>query len=239
MNAYKYLDYSVAIDEENDIYILEKDNSFYKLDRDSFYSIVNKDELVEEKKVSDNPIYVISILFIIVATLTIYFYKHQYVVIDRNIGFSTILLLINIVIHELGHIVLLKHFNPGSKIKMGFKLIFIYPAFYVNTSHSYMIPKYKRMAVYLAGNLMNCVFLLGVMTFFPDKTIYCYLIVTNILINFIPIIKSDGYYAFIAFFNKYTKEKGKAITFIDDFIRGLIMFIFLNLISLINNNLIL
>lgn len=239
MNTYKYLDDYVAIDKDNDIYILEKNNSFYKLDKDSFDSIVDLDKLVEQKKIKDNQIYVIAILFIIVATLLIYFCKYQYIIIDKNIAYSMILLLINIIIHELGHIVLLKYFYPDSKIKIGFKLIYIYPAFYVDTSYSYMIPKYKRMAVYLAGNLMNCIFLLSVMIFFPDKIIYCYLIVTNILVNFIPIIKSDGYYALIAFFNKYTNDKGKVKTFIDDFIRGIMMFIFLNFIYFINNNLIL
>ena len=47
--------------------------------------------------------------------------------------------------------------------KVGFKFVFIYPAFYVDTSYSYLLPKYKRIAVYLAGNFTNCLFVLGVM----------------------------------------------------------------------------
>ena len=33
--------------------------------------------------------------------------------------------------------------------KVGFKFVFIYPAFYVDTSYSYLLPKYKRISVYL------------------------------------------------------------------------------------------
>ncbi|CEO88649.1 hypothetical protein SSCH_2290001 [Syntrophaceticus schinkii] len=83
---------------------------------------------------------------------------------------------------------------------MGFKLVFIYPAFYVDTSYSYFLPQYKRAAVYMAGNTMNCIFVLGIIIFLPNMLLYCYLIVSNILINFLPIVKSDGYYAFITFF---------------------------------------
>lgn len=238
MKTYKYQDLSVAIDESKDLYLIEKDSSFYKLDKTSFFSLIDKSNLKDEKIIRDNSVYLIIMISVIVFTLIFYFSQYNYVLIDKNFGYSLLFLVFNIFIHELGHILALKFFNPTSKVSAGFKFIFIYPAFYVNTSSSYMIPKFKRISIYLAGNFMNCIFVLTVMLFFPNKISYCYLIITNILINFIPIIKSDGYYAFITAFNKYNNDKGKLSTYKEDFIRGFIMFIFLNLISLINNILI-
>ena len=116
---------------------------------------------------------------------------------------------------------------------MGFKVVFIYPAFYVDTSYSYMLPKYKRMVVYLAGNFMNCMFLVVVLIAFPQYLKYCYLVVSNILINFITIVKSDGYYAMVTLFNKFNNFKSIRREYIEDFIRGIIMFLVLSLISYI------
>lgn len=87
--------------------------------------------------------------------------------------------------------------------------MFIYPAFYVDTSYSYLLPKYKRIAVYLAGNFTNCLFVLGVMYLYPKLLPYCYLVISNLLINFIPIVKSDGYYAYITFRGKTNKGMGR------------------------------
>lgn len=78
---------------------------------------------------------------------------------------------------------MLKLVYPLTKFKVGFKLVFIYPAFYVDTSYSYLLPKYKRMSVYLAGNIMNCIFLLAIILFLPKYIGYCYIIVLNILVN--------------------------------------------------------
>ena len=112
---------------------------------------------------------------------------------------------------------------------------FIYPAFYVDTSYSYLLPKYKRIAVYLAGNFTNCLFVLGVMYLYPKLLPYCYLVISNLLINFIPIVKSDGYYAYITFRGKTNKGMGRIKEKMDDFIRGTIMFILLSMLSYISN----
>lgn len=65
----------------------------------------------------------------------------------------------------------------------------------------------------------------------PSISKYNYILMSTILINFLPIIKSDGYYAIKAFFNKYNFDMSKKLKFIDDTIRGIIMFIFLYIIS--------
>ena len=109
--------------------------------------------------------------------------------------------------------------------------MFIWPAFYVDTSYSYMVSKYKRIAIYLAGNFMNCIYVLLVQLFFPKQLPYCYLVISNVLVNFIPIVKSDGYYAVVTLFNKTNIKKDKVATTLEDAIRGIIMFGVLGIFS--------
>ena len=113
--------------------------------------------------------------------------------------------------------------------------MFIYPAFFVDTSYSYLLPKYKRIAIYLAGNFTNCLFVLAILFLYPQLLPYCYLVISNVLINFIPIVKSDGYYAYITFRGKTNKVLDKKKEVIDDFIRGLIMFGLLGILSYTSN----
>ena len=83
----------------------------------------------------------------------------------------------------------------------------------------------------MAGNTMNAIFVILIGIFFPFYNKYLYLIVDNILINFIPIVKSDGYYSVMALFNKYTVEKSMKKNMVDSFVRGLIMFFVMLLLS--------
>ena len=104
----------------------------------------------------------------------------------------------------------------------------------MDTSDSYLLPKYKRIAVYLAGNFMNCIYVLICFIFFPSLNKYNYAIISTILINFLPIIKSDGYYAITSLFNRYNVAKSKKKDFIEDTVRGILMFLFLFLLSKLN-----
>ena len=51
------------------------------------------------------------------------------------------------------------------------------------------------------------------------------------LVNFIPIVKSDGYYAVVTLFNKTNIKKDKVATTLEDAIRGIIMFGVLGIFS--------
>lgn len=73
--------------------------------------------------------------------------------------------------------------------------------------------------------------MLMILSFFPKQLPYCYLVITNILINFIPIVKSDGYYAAITLLDKTNKRKGKVATTVEDFVRGFAMFVVLSILS--------
>ncbi len=70
-----------------------------------------------------------------------------------------------------------------------------------------------------------------VLLFFPKQLPYCYLVISNVLVNFIPIVKSDGYYAVVTLFNKTNIKKDKVATTLEDAIRGIIMFGVLGIFS--------
>lgn len=235
MKLYKYNEYTVAKDDTNNDIIVQKSDDFYKMDQETFDSMFPDAYLLFEKETKDNIIHTVIITLVIIATILLYFTKTTYAIIDINFIPATLFMLFNVAIHEAGHIFLLKFFEKDSKVKIGFKFVFIYPAFYVDTSYSYLLPKYKRVAIYLAGNFMNCLFILLIIFFFPSMLSYCYMIMSNILINFIPIVKSDGYYALTTARGKFNLQKGKLASRADDFIRGLIMFVTLSILSLITN----
>ncbi len=225
----KIIEYDTCIlgTENDEEYILEMDNSFYNIDQEVAKEIIKGSNIINEKHIKDNMFIMVSFVCIILFTLYNYFINASFVIVDNLFWVATLLLIVNIPLHELGHIILLKIFYPSSKFKIGFKLVFIYPAFYVDTSYTYLLPKYKKVAVYLAGNVINCLFILTIIFFFPKYINCCYIIISNILVNFIPIVKSDGYYAITALLNKITKVKSKKKQTIEDFIRGLIMFLLL------------
>lgn len=225
--------YIVAEDTKIKKYILKDGKDFYQLDSNNFNEIIGCKSLIYKKDIKDNIELSLIMLCVILFVSMLYLKTGLYTIIDKNIFIATLLLVINIPIHELGHIICLKLFCPSAKITAGFKFVFIYPAIFIDTSNSYLVPKYKRIAIYLAGNFMNCLFLLIIYFFFPALLPYCYLIISNIFINFIPIVKSDGYYAFETLINQFHPANSFLHTSIEDFVRGLLMFLFLEVISYI------
>lgn len=229
VEIYENSDYIIGINKIKNKVVIKnvEDYTYYKIELEKFKKIFKDNDFYLNKVVKDNVLLFNLIFAFIIFVLVYYFLKFEYRLIDANFIPATVVMLINIPIHEIGHIVALKFFYKKSKVKLGFKFIFIYPAFFVDTSDSYLLPKYSRISVYLAGNLMNCIFLLIVMCFFKQYLDICYILFSNILINFLPIVKSDGYYALMSFFDKTNYFKSKKEEFIEDFIRGIIMFVFL------------
>lgn len=228
---YKCNDYLVSYDEKNQEYVAAKNFDFYKLDQSTFKEIFDVNALTFIKNINDNIFFTFFMVGIIIFTIGLYFTNTDYALVNVHFFQATIVLMINVIIHESGHILFLKIFYPHSKIKIGFKFVFIYPAFYVDTSYSYLLPKYKRIAVYLAGNFTNCLFVLVAIFFIPSILPYSYLVMSNLLVNFLPIVKSDGYYATITCFNRTNKKMSKKREQIDDFVRGAIMFAILSILS--------
>lgn len=231
MKVYRYDDCMVAEEENSNVCIMQREFDFYKISRDVKEQFVQESQLLSVRDVKDHFWMFLVVVMTILFTLVIYFRSGMYTLVDNQIVTATFFLLMNIPLHELGHIIFLKMYCKESRIKAGFKFIFIYPAFYIDTSFSYFCPKYKRMCVYLAGNLMNCIFVLAIYVLCPQYLKYCYIIISNVLVNFIPIIKSDGYYTALTFLNRYNADNDKKKEFVDDFIRGALMFGIMSVLS--------
>lgn len=223
---------TVAISNKND-YIIKTAEAFYYPNENVFHEVIEKERLCFVRTIKDNCIIAIVMVIIILTALSVYFLNASYVIADSSFLPSLFILFFNIILHESSHIIVLKSLFKESHFKCGFKLVFIYPAFYVDTSYSYFLPKYKRIAVYLAGNTANALFVVFSIILFPQFNRYLYLLVSNILVNFLPIVKSDGYYALVSLFNRFTIAKSKKSTFLEGVIRGMVMFAFLEIISLL------
>ena len=235
MRIFTNSDDTIIIGEkDNDNYIVKYDNEFYKIPKEKLCDICDPDSLRLKKEISDNPIVSLIMVATILFTILSFFRAETYVIIDSNFLIANVVLFGNVFIHEAGHIIFLKMYYKYGKVRIGFKFFFIYPAFYVDTSDSYFLPKYKRISVYLAGNFFNCIYVLICLIFFPDTNKFNYIIVSTILINFLPIIKSDGYYALISLWDKHNYYKGKKRAYFEDTIRGAIMFLLLFVLSRID-----
>lgn len=233
MKIYNSSECEIGIDEKS-TYIIKYKKAFYKLDKGQFIEIFGEEELKFQREIKDSPMIAVIMTFAIISTVVYYLFTEKYVILDKNIIIANVVLFFNIFIHEMGHIIALKLFLPESTVDFGFKMFFIYPSFYVDTSSTYLIPKYKRIAVYLSGNFMNCLYLIICYFVIKNMNEYNYLVVSNIIINFIPIIKSDGYYAFKTLLNQYNYNKTKMKNYVEDTVRGILMFIFLNILSCLN-----
>lgn len=233
MKIYKQDECIVAIDKQGNYFVKYEEN-FYKMNKEQFIDCFGEEGLIWQKEIKDSPFICFGMIGTILLTIVSFFMNEKYVIVDSNILWANLILLINIFIHEIGHVLALKFFLPESTIKVGFKFVFIYPAFYVDTSNTYLLPKYKRIAVYLAGNFTNCLYLLACSIFMGHINKFNYLIVSTVLINFLPIIKSDGYYAFMSLIDKYNLNKTKMKNYIEDTVRGIVMFLVLNVLSYLN-----
>jgi len=121
MKIYKKDGCVVAIDGQEN-YLVKYDDSFYKMNEEQFKDCFGDGELTFFTEIKDSPVICFCMTCIIIATVAYYFANEKYVIIDSNFVWSNLILIINIFIHELGHILLLKLFLPGSAIKMGFKI---------------------------------------------------------------------------------------------------------------------
>ena len=110
MKIYRYNDYIISEDEKNKIYFVAYDNKFYKLSNVQFNEIFNKAEMILIKSIQDNFFYMVLMISIIVLTIWLYLKNCNYALINLNFIQATLILIVNIFIHELGHIFCLKFF---------------------------------------------------------------------------------------------------------------------------------
>lgn len=118
-------------------------------------------------------------------------------------------LVLNIILHELSHALTLLIY--GRKVRrMGFKIKFIFPAFYVDTTDSYLLPKLERVFVYFAGLLMNIILMFILQLFFPEYSYLNSFVFFYVIFNLIPLsLKNDGYHILMTLVSGYDSKENK------------------------------
>lgn len=207
--------------------LIKHGHSYYltELSLDDVCSSVG--EPVSVSTVKDSPIALFPIVGLIAYSLFLYFTVVGYRLIDADFFGALAILFLNVVFHELAHIAALKAFDHNAKVKFGFKIAFPFPSFYVDTSDSYMLPTCKRIAVYLSGIAANSLFVVVALLLFPEVSSGCYLVVSMILVNLIPIMKCDGFHCALAILGKDCLQRGKGATLINELLRGLLTLVLL------------
>ncbi|MGG1242035.1 zinc metalloprotease LiaK [Bacillus cabrialesii] len=123
--------------------------------------------------------------------------------------------IMNIVLHELGHIYSLKFFGKNFD-KVGFKLNFyVFPAFYVQLNETYMLSRNEKIIVHLFGLfinylLINTLELINQFTFSSEALTMAFMLFSSTLLwNLVPILNSDGYKILLAFLSldEYSRFK--------------------------------
>lgn len=112
-----------------------------------------------------------------------------------NYLFMLLFLLFNLAVHELCHYAALKLY--GREIgKIGFKMNFIFPSLYVNTSDSYMLPRIRRFFVYYSGIMSNIFLSSIVVCFFPSRAFLACPVIWAVFANLCPVsaVRTDGYH---------------------------------------------
>jgi putative peptide zinc metalloprotease protein len=120
-----------------------------------------------------------------------------------SIPFILIVTFTLVTIHEFAHGLTLKHFG-GRVCEMGLLFLYGIPAFYCNVSDAWMLKKRERIWVSLAGSYIQVfIMALAIMAWriLAMETLasrVCLIIIAftaiQTVVNFIPLIRLDGYY---------------------------------------------
>ncbi len=142
-----------------------------------------------------------------------------------SVSLSFLFLISNVVLHEIGHATFLKIWQRKvGKIKLNFRYVF--PMITVDTSDSYLIPKFRRCCVSYAGVMVNIYTCYIVYVCFNNFSFVIPQVLTMITFCIIPIggLRNDGYHIlFSTILN--INSTGKKRSYID-YIGGIVIYTF-------------
>lgn len=199
--------------EEKVVIIKDKNtNSYYELS-EKYCKDVPWEKV--ESKVGSVFLVIWSVLLgaMFICTLYITFqfqYKQEKYIMKSFLIMMVFYSLISIIIHELSHIAAF-HFLGRNFDKIGFKINYIFPSFYVKMNDVYMLPQNEKFIVHSAGIfinlLVNCTIFLVALEI---KNRYLIAITQifgiEVMWNVIPILDSDGYKILLTFLKKHKKK---------------------------------
>lgn len=145
------------------------------------------------------PIFVISLLFFYILSLTLHYNRLFFESINlSSIFFPYLLFILSSYFHELGHaFCYYKYFNKVPK--MGFGLYFIFPVFFVDIKDYFKLTKYQKINIDLSGIYFHIIYylFLNALFIFDNSLIYIVtqkFILLSLVYNLNPLWKSDGYW---------------------------------------------
>ncbi|MGL4607912.1 MAG: hypothetical protein ACRCU3_10665 [Eubacteriaceae bacterium] len=229
----------IVYDEENKRAIIQQDNSIFLVQKniEELVGKFEKDKIIMMKKDNFGTIFftIVQVIVIIISMSIFFYLANKNITIESSFFISTVILIFNIFIHEITHILILKYYHEKPS-KIGFTFVFIFPAFYVRTTNSYFLSRYRRINVYLGGifaNALYVIFSLGCF-FISNQTIFISsinMVIITMIFNLIPIIRTDGFYVLQTFFSRYTLKVNKH--WYDSIIRGGIVILIFFLIEVL------
>jgi putative peptide zinc metalloprotease protein len=165
-----------------------------------------------------------SIFYALLAIISVIYFFHQSltstifssgILSFNDCLLALLILFINVFLHELSHALFLGMF--GQKVnRIGFKMNFIFPCVYVDTSNAYLLPRLRRLFVFAAGVETNFIFTCCFSLLFPGAFYLVLPVFWTALVSLLPIgaIRTDGYNIIFNVIFKQDEKKGRSsITF--------------------------
>lgn len=222
MKILKYEDEEYEVLVQNNVFIKDKNSGeYYKNNLDSLTDEQLLHFKVYKEKVSPNFFY---LFLFFTATMFLLNYIHliklQNELTTVVFGWKmwiiiAIYFIMNIVLHEMGHIYSLKFFGKNFD-KVGFKLNFyVFPAFYVQLNETYMLSRNEKIIVHLFGLfinyfIINILEIINLFTISSESLTMAFMLFSSTLLwNLVPILNSDGYKILLAFLSldEYSRFK--------------------------------
>lgn len=213
--CYKYTDEKYEIFVENSVFIKDKEKNEYlksemqNLPKSIQKSLIEYTPKVDGSKFTLNIVFLIFLFFINILLLKYSDINMQPIPISRYTSYIFLIfyLLLNIFIHELGHVKSLNYMGKEHQ-KIGFKMnYYVFPAIYVEMNEIYLISKTEKIIVHLAGLIANYLTINSIQVinvlFVGNKILDSSFIFFSyaLIWNLVPILNSDGYKVLITLFS--------------------------------------
>lgn len=178
----------VCIDDR--YFLLDNQNTLNQL-------IKNKQIRIDYERIPNVGLFLIATSILSVGVMAINLFCNFDGTGNKNIFMFLVLLILTFLVHELGHVLILKIFKRKSKSIRFTLAYFILPALKVDVSKSLELEKIDRVSIYLGGVLFGSLFV-NILYFLGISYPITNILALNTLIALVPIYKSDGYNALIA-----------------------------------------
>lgn len=198
-----YENYEILENKNGDCFIKDLSQNKYFFKASYFASKQIQAREIEIVRWSLKDTFCVTIIGVAVASLVFILFNLNKIFTGVNITpthyiLAMTFLLVNVLFHELAHKFTLNIFGRSvGKIK--FKFNFIFPALVVDTTDSYILPRFRRGFVYSAGIVVNLIICGITLLLFPVDSFIIIPVIWLVAFNIIPFggLKTDGYHIIV------------------------------------------